>query len=229
MRGPHFFRARFLILALPVALFIFFPGPSEAKKAKELDLTDTVATNRILTDFSSMVQGSGLASFMSSRGPFTLFAPTNSAFSKLPPGTLDALLRPENKEVLQRILLFHLVNGQRYSAKDILKLKSLLSCEGHPLPMRVARSGAQLVIKAKILHADMRCANGVIHEIDTVLLPPGVSLSNLAPPAPPAPAATTNTDSGTAAGTNADGSPSTNGSPAASGLTPPATPAVSPD
>jgi uncharacterized surface protein with fasciclin (FAS1) repeats len=224
MRGPYFFRARFLMLALPLAFFIFFPGPAEAKKAKELDLTDTVATNRILTDFSSMVQGSGLASFMSSRGPFTLFAPTNSAFSKLPPGTLDALLRPENKDVLQRILLFHLVNGQRYSAKDLLKLKSLLSCEGHPLPMRVARSGSQLVIKAKILHGDMRCANGVIHEIDTVLLPPGVSLSALAPPAPPASAPTTNVNSGAAPGTNGDVPPP--GASTNSSLTPPA---VSPD
>jgi hypothetical protein len=87
------------------------------------------------------------------------------------------------------------VNGQLLTAKDLLKLKSLLSCEGHPLPLHVARSGAQLVAKARILHADIRCANGLLDLVDTVLVPPGVTLPPPAPPAPPAPVVTTTSTS----------------------------------
>jgi uncharacterized surface protein with fasciclin (FAS1) repeats len=185
MRSLSFSLVRFLLLS--VATFGCVAFPLQAKPAKMLDLNDTVMSKRILSQFAAVVRGSDLGTFLSSRGPFTLFAPTNSAFSKLPPGMLDALLRPENKELLQSILLFHLVNGQRLTAKDLQAQKSLLSCEGHPLPVRTSKSGAQFVVKAKILYADIRCANGLIHEIDTVLVPPGLKLPDPnAPPAPPA-------------------------------------------
>ena len=102
---------------------------------------------------------------------------------------MAALLRPENKEIAQKIILFHAINGQRLDDKNLAALKKpILSCEGHPLNFRVSHTGYQMVEKAKILRADVRCANGLIQEIDTVLLPPGVSLDNLAPPAPETPA-----------------------------------------
>jgi hypothetical protein len=94
------------------------------------------------------------------------------------------------------------------TAKDMVPLKMLLSCEGNPLPLRVNHSGAQIVAKGKILHADIRCLNGFVDEIDTVLLPPGVSLAALAPPpAPPVnnmanPAPPTNDAAAAAATTN---------------------------
>jgi uncharacterized surface protein with fasciclin (FAS1) repeats len=172
-------------------LFASFLPRIEAKPAKIMDLADTVSTNRIMTKMALVLQGADLATFLSSKGPFTLFAPTDAAFAKLPPGMLDELLRPENKERLQHILLFHLVNGKKLTAKDLLATPSLASCEGAPLPVKTTKSGAQLVLKAKIVHADIRCQNGIIHEIDTVLMPPESSMPPIAPPPPP-PAPATN-------------------------------------
>ena len=161
-------------------------APAVAKPAKIRDIADTVAANPILTKFATMVQASDLGTFLSSRGPFTLFVPTDSAFAKLPPGMLDTLLRPENKVRLQEILLFHVVNGKRLTAKDLLLLKTVLSCQGTPLPLKTARSGAQMVLKAKVVHADIRCQNGIINEIDTVMMPPETALPPIAPPPAPA-------------------------------------------
>jgi len=194
-------RARSIALGLSVVAVLLglTAQTAQAKAAKMLDLADTVAANPILTKFSLMVQYSELGTFLSSRGPFTLFAPTDSAFSRLPPGTLEALLRPENKVRLQDIILFYVISGKKLSAKDLLTATNLISCQGAPLPVKKSRSGAQLVLKAKIVHADIRCENGVIHEIDTLLMPPESALPPLAPPAastPPAnPAATTNAPS----------------------------------
>ena len=156
----------------------------EAKPAKQLDLVDTVSANRILTKFAAMIQASDMATFLSSRGPFTLFAPTDAAFDRLSLEQFAALLQPQNKERLQHILLFHLVNGKRLYAKDLLTVHALVSCEGNPIPVRKSRSGTQMVLKAKIVHADIKCLNGVIHEIDTLLMPPEASLPPLLPPPP---------------------------------------------
>ena len=165
----------------------FLVAHAEAKPAKLRDIADTIDANPILTNFAAMVHASDLGTFLSSRGPFTIFVPTDSAFSKLPPGMLDTLLRPENKVRLQDILLFHVVNGKKLTSKDLLLLKTTLSCQGTPLALKTTHSGAQFVMKAKIVHADIRCLNGIIHEIDTVLMPPEASLPPIAPPPPPPP------------------------------------------
>jgi|GEM_PF-2600010 len=185
MKG--FFRPRLswlFLLALPLLLLAL---PGEAKPAKILDIADSVSTNRILTRFAAMLQASDLATFLSSKGPFTVFAPTDSAFSKLPPGMLDTLLRPENKERLQHILLYHVVNGKKLTAKDLLTTTTLLSCDDLPLQLKTNKLGTQLVFKAKVIHADIRCQNGLIHQIDSVLLPPESSLPPIAAPPPPTP------------------------------------------
>jgi hypothetical protein len=121
-------------------------------------------------------------------------------------------MRPENKSLLQRIVLFHLVNGNRFSAKDLLKQKSLVSCEGTALVVRTSKSGAQFIQKSKILRADIRCANGIIHEIDTVLIPPGLVLPTpgSTPVPPPAEASATNAPAEIAPSTNAMTAPPTN-------------------
>jgi uncharacterized surface protein with fasciclin (FAS1) repeats len=188
MHGLLFRRLRIFpaVLALGVSGLVLAPAPAKEARAKNLDLTDTVFANRIMTKFALLLRNSDLASFYSSRGPFTLFVPTDSAFSKIPPDQLQALLQPENNALLQRIVLFHLVNGNRFTAKDLLKQKSLVSCEGTPLAIHTSKLGAQFVQKAKILRADIRCANGVIHEIDTVLIPPGLVLPQPGQPPPPA-------------------------------------------
>jgi transforming growth factor-beta-induced protein len=194
MHGFSSRRTRLFLLAWLLGLLVLAAPPAQAKpaKAKMLDLTDTVFANRIMTKFALLVRTSDLATFLSSRGPFTLFAPTDSAFSKIPPDEFAALLRPENQDLLQRIVLFHLVNGNRYSAKDLLKLKTLPSCEGTALIVHTSRSGAQFVQKAKILRADLRCENGLIQQIDTVLIPPGLVLPGAPGASDAANAATTN-------------------------------------
>lgn len=180
----HFPIARWL----PAALLLGFLGTlAEAKPAKQRDIADTIAANPILTKFAAMLQASGQGTFLSSRGPFTIFVPTDSAFARLPPGMLEMLMRPENNVRLQNIVLFHVVNGKRLTAKDLIPLPSLLSCQGSPLALKTSRTGAQFVLKAKIVHADIRCQNGIIHQIDAVLMPPEASLPPIASPPPPAP------------------------------------------
>jgi uncharacterized surface protein with fasciclin (FAS1) repeats len=216
-----------------VAALVFAASTSEAKtKTKSkgprtIDLTDTVLANRILTKFAALLRASDLGSFLSSRGPFTLFAPTDSAFSRIPPDIFAALQLPQNKEVLQKIILFHIVNGRGFTVTDLGKLKTLPSCEGHPLPLRINHVGYQVVGRAKILHGDMHTLNGIMDEIDTVLVPPGVSLSALA--TAPAPVPVVNTMETPAAPTNAGpegvapnmtATPSAGDTNSTSGLTP---------
>lgn len=182
----------------------------KSKIPKIRDLDDMVTNNVILTKFAALVNASNLGTFLSSRGPFTFFVPTNSAFSKLPQGMFDDLLLPQNQTQLQRIILFHLINGQILDAKDLKGMKSLVSCEGNPLPLHTSKSGTQYVMKAKIIHADIKCANGLIHQIDTLLMPPQVVLvSKMAG------------DAAAALGTPSGGS--TNTAPAADVTSPPDT------
>jgi len=203
------FRPRWLLTALLLGIMVVHAA---AKPAKLRDIADTVAANPILTKFAAMIQASDLGTFLSSKGPFTLFVPTDSAFAKLPPGMLDVLLRPENKERLQVILLFHVVNGKKLTAKDLLLLKTVLSCQGTPLTFKTTRTGAQLVLKAKIVHADIRCQNGIINQIDTVLMPPDNVLPPFAPPAPP-PAPATNAPPANPEATTNAAPADTNGAP----------------
>ena len=195
LTAPHWILPALLLLG-------FLSAPALAKPAKIRDLADTVAANPILTKFAAMVRASDLGTFLSSRGPFTLFVPTDSAFSKLPPGMFEVLLRPENKVRLQDILLFHVVNGKRLTAKDLLPLKTVLSCQGAPLTFRTSHAGTQFVMKAKIVHADIRCQNGILSEIDTVLMPPEASLPPIAAPPPQtnAPPANASSDTNAAPG-----------------------------
>ena len=207
----------------------FMGAQAKAKPPKVRDIADTVDMNPILTEFAAMVHASDLGTFLSSRGPFTVFVPTDAAFAKLPPGMLETLLRPENKVRLQDILLFHVVNGKRLTAKDLLALKAVLSCEGNPpapLTIKTTRSGTQLVMKAKIVHADIRCQNGIINEIDTVLMPPETALPPIAPPPPPPTSATNAPPANPAAATNA--APEDTNAPPVIPVAPIAAPGASP-
>ena len=183
--SPH----RAVALVLASLLLAVLSTQAEAKAAKMRDIADTVAANPIMTKFAAMLQAApDIYTLLSSRGPFTLFVPTDSAFSKLPPGTFETLLQPENKIRLEDIILFHVVNGKRLTNKDLLVLKSVLSCLGPELPIKTSHSGTQYVMKSKIISTGMRCSNGIVNEIDTVLMPPESALPPLAaPPPPPAP------------------------------------------
>ncbi|MBY0349033.1 MAG: fasciclin domain-containing protein [Hydrotalea flava] len=133
------------------------------------------------TTLVAAVKAAGLVETLQSAGPFTVFAPTNEAFDKLPAGTVDNLVKPENKALLTKILTYHVVAG-KYNAKDIAKLikeghgkATLKTVEGGTLTATI--EGKKLVLtdakggKSYVTIADVNQSNGVIHVIDTVLMP----------------------------------------------------------
>ena len=123
-----------------------------------------------VTTLVTAVKAAGLVDTLEGPGPFTVFAPTNDAFNALPPGTLDDLLKPENKEKLKAILLYHVHVGDSIAAKDV-KTMDLSTANGAPL--KVVLDGDTVMINdAKVIKADVHASNGTIHWIDKVLLPP---------------------------------------------------------
>jgi uncharacterized surface protein with fasciclin (FAS1) repeats len=114
------------------------------------------------------VKAAGLVETLQGKGPFTVFAPTDEAFAKLPAGTLDDLLKPENKEKLKGILLYHVVPGKVMAAE--VKTMKAKTAGGKELSIKV-EGGSVLVDNAKVVKTDVAASNGVIHVIDTVVLP----------------------------------------------------------
>jgi len=124
-------------------------------------------------DFETLVaavKAADLVETLSGEGPFTVFAPTDEAFGKLPEGTLEELLKPENKAKLTAILTYHVVAG-KVMAADVVKLKKAKTVQGSPVRIKVS-DGKVRICKANVVKTDIVCKNGVIHVIDAVLLPP---------------------------------------------------------
>lgn len=136
---------------------------------KEKDIVDTAVAADGFHTLVTAVKAADLAGTLKSKGPFTVFAPTDAAFSKLPKGTLEQLLKPENKDKLAGILTYHVVPG-KVMAADVVKLKEAKTVQGTAVKIEVV-DGAVHINDAKVVHADIPCTNGVIHVIDTVLLP----------------------------------------------------------
>ncbi|WP_409994280.1 fasciclin domain-containing protein [Pirellula sp. SH-Sr6A] len=116
------------------------------------------------------VKASGLAEALSGEGPFTVFAPTDEAFAKIPSATLNDLLKPENKEKLATILKYHVVSGRVYSEAAVAA-KSANTLQGAAVAIKATDKGA-FVNDAKIIATDVDASNGVIHIIDSVIMPP---------------------------------------------------------
>lgn len=137
---------------------------------------DIVRTARGAGQFATLlaaVEAAGLTSTLQGRGPFTVFAPTDEAFRKLPNGTVESLLKPENREQLKALLLYHVVPG-RVSAATARTLDGAATVEGRRI--RIRTSGASLRInESTVITADVNASNGVIHVIDQVLMPPASS------------------------------------------------------
>jgi transforming growth factor-beta-induced protein len=115
------------------------------------------------------VTAAGLADTLSGPGPFTVFAPTDEAFAKLPAGTVEDLLRPENRDKLRSILTYHVVAG-RVPAAEVVKLTSAKTVQGQSVKIEVQGQTVR-VDGARITSTDVNCSNGIIHVIDSVLLP----------------------------------------------------------
>jgi transforming growth factor-beta-induced protein len=136
--------------------------------ASAADIVDTAVAGNFNT-LVAAVKAAGLVDTLKGPGPFTVFAPTDEAFAKLPPGTLESLLKPENKAKLQQILTYHVVAGE-VMAIDVAKLHSAKTVGGGSLTIKTADGGV-MVDNAHVTKADIVATNGVIHVIDTVLLP----------------------------------------------------------
>ncbi len=133
-------------------------------------IPETAAAAGSFGTLLAAVKAAGLAETLSGAGPFTVFAPTDEAFKALPAGTVESLLKPENKQQLIDVLKYHVVSGRVYS-DDALKAKSAKTLEGSPVRVSV-KGGAASVNDAGLLKTDIDASNGVIHVIDAVLLPP---------------------------------------------------------
>lgn len=135
------------------------------------DIVDTAVSSKQFPTLVAAVKAAGLVDALKGDGPFTVFAPTEEAFKKLPKGTLDSLLKPENKEKLIAILKYHVVPGKVLAA-DVMKLKNgthVKTLQGQNV--RVFNQGGVRINNAKVVKTDIGATNGVIHVIDTVILP----------------------------------------------------------
>jgi uncharacterized surface protein with fasciclin (FAS1) repeats len=139
-----------------------------ASLASAADIVDTAVAGGFTT-LVAAVKAAGLVDTLKGPGPFTVFAPTDAAFAKLPAGTLESLLKPENKAKLVSILTYHVVAG-KVMAADVVKLKSAKTVEGESIAIKTADGGV-MVDKAHVTKTDIETSNGVIHVIDTVLMP----------------------------------------------------------
>ncbi len=141
----------------------------EAKAAPAKDVGDTVVTSGKFKILATALKAADLVETLKGKGPFTVFAPTDEAFSKLPPGALDDLLKPENKKKLAGILTYH-VAATKMSSAQVAAMTTAKSVNGAMLT--IAASGGKVSIdKANVVQADIECSNGVIHAIDAVLMP----------------------------------------------------------
>lgn len=138
------------------------------KKAARMDIVDTAVSAGSFKTLAAALKAAGLVDTLKGTGPFTVFAPTDEAFAKLPPGTVETLLKPENKAKLVGILTYHVVSGN-VKAADVVKLKSAKTVQGQNVAIDAA-DGVK-INNAKVVKADVETSNGVIHVIDTVLLP----------------------------------------------------------
>lgn len=155
--------------AAAVALTTTAMAGGAGKKATA-DIVDTAVSAGQFNTLVAAVKAADLVATLKGKGPFTVFAPTDAAFAKLPAGTVDDLLKPENKAKLQSILTYHVLSG-KVMAKDILGKKlSPKTVQGSKVMVDGTKGGVT-VDGAKVTTADIKTSNGVIHVIDTVIMP----------------------------------------------------------
>ena len=158
---------RNLLAAGAVALPMSFAGLAQAS---EVDIVDTAVGAGTFTTLVAAVQAADLVEVLKSDGPFTVFAPTDEAFAALPAGTVETLLLPENKDQLIAILTYHVIPGKTMSGDIAGQTLEVASVEGEDLTIN-ASNGSVMVEEATVIQADIEASNGVIHVIDTVILP----------------------------------------------------------
>ena len=155
---------RHSVLAVALAAAVVMPT-----RAAEKDIVDTAVAAGSFKTLAAALEAAGLVETLKGTGPFTVFAPTDAAFAKLPAGTVENLLKPENRDKLRAILTYHVVAGNVMAA-DVVKLKSAKTVQGSSVKID-ASNGKVKVDSANVVKTDIAATNGVIHVIDTVLMP----------------------------------------------------------
>ena len=150
-------------VALALATIVVTPA------ARGADIVETAVAAGQFNTLAKALEAAGLVDALKEPGPFTVFAPTDEAFSRLPAGTLEDLLKPENRDKLRSILTYHVVSG-RVMSSEVVKLRSAKTLNGQSVRIR-ARGGKVQVDDANVIKADIEASNGVIHVIDKVILP----------------------------------------------------------
>jgi len=153
----------FLVLVLLVGF------SSMAFSGGKKDIVDTAVSAGSFNTLAAALQAADLVDALKQPGPYTVFAPTDEAFANLPDGTLEELLKPENKEKLVAILTYHVVPGEVDSA-EVVKLSSAKTLNGKDIAIEV-KDGNVMVNSAKVVKPDVKASNGVIHVIDAVIIP----------------------------------------------------------
>lgn len=148
------------------------PASAESKQAPK-DIVDTAVAAGSFNTLAAALKAAGLIDTMKGAGPFTVFAPTDAAFAKLPKGTVESLLKPENKSKLIDILTYHVVSG-KVMAKQAVTLTKAPALNKKDIKLAVKGGALVLNDSAKVVTADINCTNGVIHVIDNVILPPSM-------------------------------------------------------
>jgi uncharacterized surface protein with fasciclin (FAS1) repeats len=164
---------RTFALGTLAALTITLSGAQlRAEQNAPKDIVDTAVAAGSFKTLAAALQAADLVGTLKGAGPFTVFAPTDAAFAKLPAGTVEDLLKPENKAKLQRILTYHVVPG-RVMAADVVKVKAAKAVSGDTITVNVQGSTVR-VDNATVTTTDIAASNGVIHVIDSVILPKGL-------------------------------------------------------
>ncbi len=158
--------------ALTIVMFavslISINAQEYSTKSASKDIVTTAVDAGIFKTLATALTEAGLIETLQGKGPFTVFAPTDEAFAKLPKGTVEGLLK--DKEALKKVLLYHVVSGN-VMASDVVKLSEATTVEGSKVKINVV-DGNVMLNDAKVTTADVKASNGVIHIIDTVLSPP---------------------------------------------------------
>lgn len=172
LRGDRFMRWMLGLAAVAMAL-VSVTGVSakdcDAKAAASKDIVDTAVAAGSFKTLAAALTAAELVDTLKGDGPFTVFAPTDEAFAKLPKGTVEELLKPENKAKLVAVLTYHVVPG-KVQAADVVKLKEAKTVQGSAVKIKVD-GGKVKVDGANVVKTDIGCKNGVIHVIDAVILP----------------------------------------------------------
>ena len=168
--GKKLFAGAVLFAVLVVAGAASSTRAAVNEQLKTADIVDTAVGAGQFKTLAAALEAAGLIDALKGAGPFTVFAPTDEAFAKLPAGTVESLLRPENKEKLKSILLYHVVSGN-VPASKVVKLngRSVKTLQGSSVKVRTKHG--VMVGNAKVVQTDVMASNGVIHVIDTVLMP----------------------------------------------------------